>query len=208
MKTKIILVLLVLLLMTAPGCQGSSEVARSSSPGQTSPKSSGPSNARRFVTNSPAAEQEAQNHPKAPPPKIISTIFKKDVPGTAKRKCVNVNSVVEAHPKAMRQLGGAIRSGEFVAGNFALALSPPLDVNPLKVKIWWAPLHTQRMPGLKVEATPLKGSGKVRIKHAVASNQMGSFYPSGLRFSKPGTWRLIVTSGPDWGCFDLTLSDS
>lgn len=170
-----------------------------------------------LVSSPPAVEREARRHPKAPAPKIVGTIFEKKVPGTQKRECVNVNTVVKAQPKAMRRLTGAVRSGEFIGFAFDKAVNPPPDVNPLWTKIPWSPLHTQKMPGLKLKAIPLDGSGEVRTNYHGVAYSTGAtsprsekaiktrFYPGTIKFSDGGRWRLIVISGSDWGCFDLRL---
>jgi hypothetical protein len=63
------------------------------------------------------------------------------------------------------------------------------------------------MEGLKVEAVSLD---KTKDNHTyrfidLAHGGNGAFYPRGIPLSAGKSWRLVATSGPDWGCFELSL---
>jgi hypothetical protein len=137
-----------------------------------------------------AAKVDAERHRSVPPPDDPSPMFARAA-GTAERRCVEV--------------GGrdVVRSGGFVAGNFRPYRHEPGEYD----KIWWMPLHPDRMTGLTVRASLLDGPS---VTHEFsfptgASNGNGSFYPSEIPLPRGGTWRLTATSGPDWGCFIVDL---
>lgn len=135
-------------------------------------------------------------YPSAPPPPKVPQNFK-NVPGTAERKCTN------AKDKPV------LRSGEFVVGNvdqYLAAWKP----NPVEGKLWWVPLHADQMPGLLVRATLLADptTSYIYQQPLVAWGNGTRFYASGVLLPTAGTWMLIATSGPDWGCFILTVGAS
>jgi hypothetical protein len=168
---------------------------------------------RAAARSSADVEREAQSYPQAPPPKELPANFKQEHPGSPKRECVYVNPLLD-------ELGrdGAIRSGQVVAGPFGHFVR---GWNPyIENKLWVAPLHTSRMPGATIERVPLDGQREVsavryeQVAWGAEDALRGSrearstrFYPGGLRLPEAGRWRLVVTSGPDWGCFELTLSE-
>jgi hypothetical protein len=143
------------------------------------------------------AEEDARNHPSAPPPEKPTAPFQEQHPGTVERKCVDV----ERHE--------VVRSGEFVAGPFRLYKEQwRPDLRPNEGKLWWVPLHQDQMRWLTVRAFSLDNPAMNRFYDfgTVASNREGDqFYPSGIPLPVAGRWRLVATSGPDWGCFDLTI---
>jgi hypothetical protein len=101
-----------------------------------------------------------------------------------------------------------VRSGEFIAGPFReyARLWKPHMAEGMG-KLWWIPLHQDRMSGLTVRATRLGASPITRTYRFPnkAWTDDGPFYPSGIPLPSAGRWRLVATSGPDWGCFELTL---
>lgn len=141
-----------------------------------------------------SVEESARNHPSSPPPDELPVLFKRDIVGVADRECVEVGN------------DDIVRSGQFVAGNFRpFVRAWP---NPERGKIWWAPLHQSEMDVVKIQAIL---SGKPDATRAfsssmIGSNSSGSFYPSVIELPNEGVWRLVATSGPDWGCFDLALT--
>jgi len=143
------------------------------------------------------AEEDARSHPSAPPPEQPVQHFLDRNPGTEQRKCVDV----ERHE--------IVRSGEFVAGDFRRYIDqwrPNMPSN--EGKIWWVPLHQDKMGGLKVRAFSLDDSTVNRMYYfpmAASSREGRQFYPSGIPLPTAGRWRLVATSGPDWGCFDVTV---
>jgi hypothetical protein len=158
-------------------------------------------------------EREAQSYPQAPPPKELPANFEQEHPGSSERECVYVNPLLDEVGR-----DGAIRSGQIVAGPFGHFVR---GWNPyIENKLWIAPLHTGGMPGATIQRVPLdgqRGMSAVRYEQvawtAEAASQESAearstrFYPGGLKLPEAGRWRLVVTSGPDWGCFELTLSE-
>ena len=206
MKSKALLFsLLLCALLALSGCQSDSEAARPAS-------DVGRGDGARTATTGPAeVGREAQRHPQAPPPKELPANFEQGHPGSPKRECVHVNPLLD-------ELGrdGAIRSGQIVAGPFQHFVR---GWNPyIENKLWFAPLHTSSMPGATIERVPLDGQREVSAvgyedaawgaEEAPPNSDKArstSFYPGGLRLPEPGRWRLAVTSGPDWGCFEVEV---
>jgi hypothetical protein len=197
-------VMLPILLLLVVACEGFPPGATAESKSKSEAKSQGPSRSitdsgEGEVPSSRDVEIRAGSYPKAPPPREAPSIFTRDVPGTSGRTCVNVNRNLDAMGR-----DGALRSGEFVAGPFG---SYTIHWTPYNEgKLWWAPLHTDRMPGVRVEAILLdEPSVRRSYEFSTVGFTEDAFYPSGTLLPKSGTWRLFVTSGPDWGCFELTL---
>lgn len=147
--------------------------------------------------NPRAVEAEARAYPSAPPPKELPEGFRKKVPGTSRRECVEVGDEV------------AVRSGEFVAGSFRTYVDF-WKPNPKYGKLWWAPLHLGEYdpnPELTVRTVRLDKPSTARAYRFsdVGAIDNAIFYPSSIPLPTRGTWRLVATSGADWGCFDLTL---
>ena len=195
MKPRMLLALLLMGALSVTSCNGND---------------SGPNASASKVAD---IQREAQSHPEALPPENLPSNFEEAVPGTAERKCVEVNQLLEETGR-----DGAIRSGEQVAGTFPHFIRSWTPHN--ENKLWFAPLHTQRMPGLKIRAIPLADPDKARLilyedvawgaedappdsREAIETR----FYPGSLRLPEAGKWRLVAVSGPDWGCFELTLPD-
>ena len=205
MKSKALLLVALCAMLALSGCQSDSRAAPSASDAGRQPA------AARTATGPAHVEREAQRHPQAPPPRELPANFEQEHPGSPERECVSVNPLLD-------ELGrdGAIRSGQIVAGPFQHFVR---GWNPyIENKLWVAPLHTSKMPGAIIERVPLDGQPTVA---AVGYEDMAwfaeeappnsdearstSFYPGGLRLPEPGRWRLAVTSGPDWGCFEVEV---
>ena len=125
--------------------------------------------------------------------------------GTAERRCADVGS------------SKTVRSGEFVAGNFA---AYPMFYREGTGKIWWATAH---WPELQPSGWPAKGAMPLTVRvtrldtiapgqvytygtWAKPAGQKGDlFVPSDLRLPTPGQWMLVATAGPNWGCFVYDL---
>jgi hypothetical protein len=64
-------------------------------------------------------------------------------------------------------------------------------------------------PLMTVRATRLDPPGATRVfdVHAVEQSTAGNtlFYPSGIHLPTSGTWMLVATAGPNWGCFLHTV---
>lgn len=148
------------------------------------------------------AEAEAQRHPRAPLPSQVRAAFQ-DSPGLAERTCVDV----ERHRPLAPEAG--VRSGEFIAGPFAMYANEWKSQQGNFGKLWWIPLHTNAFPGLTVRAVLLDDPSIRRVfsESIVGHGSGGAFYPSTVVLPTPGRWLLVATAGPDWGCFLLTLGE-
>ena len=145
-----------------------------------------------------AAEAEAASYPQAPPPRVTTFNLRHDFPGSAERTCVEVGE------DAADQ---GIRSGEFVAGNLG-SFTKHWGTAAETGKVWWKPLHTLDISesGLTVRATLLDDPAITRVYHNDGIGYgSGRFYPSLISLPRHGRWMLVATSGPDWGCFIVTL---
>ncbi len=114
---------------------------------------------------------------------------------------------------------GPARSGEFTIGGNLAGTSAMIAGHTGKV--WWAPLHHARnMPPLVVRGRSVTTGDTVRFASANVAWPVGPglvrvpeaerkyFFPSGITIPTAGRWLLIATSGPNWGCFILTVRPS
>jgi hypothetical protein len=141
-------------------------------------------------------QESPKAYPHAPPPARPGPLFQATQPGLMERNCAPVGE------------HAILRSGEFVAGDFRAYRAgwrPNLPAD--QGKLWWAPLHTDAMPGLTLYATSLDDPAVSQVYRFTtpAANANGPFYPSAVPLPQPGRWRLVATAGPDWGCFDLVV---
>lgn len=133
------------------------------------------------------------------PPGATQASAFRDVPGSPADRCVRVGDHRD------------VRSGGFVAGNFAageqLFTAARQQAHQRgAVKIYWIPLHVGHMPELAVRATLLSGQAHVRAyQNQVAAGGGYVFYPSVVPIPVPGTWKLIATAGSNTGCFIVTF---
>jgi hypothetical protein len=149
----------------------------------------------RAATSGPPGPAEV---PPAAVPGTLPTSFS-GIPGTAERQCVQVGRT------------RSVRSGEFVVGDFP-GFIDGWRQEPRQHKLFWIPLHQGLLgsPGHPVAtatvwSVSLRGGpfyGEVLTEVASGSDL---FFPDGPSLPSRGPWRLIGVSGPDWGCFDLTL---
>ncbi len=83
-------------------------------------------------------------------------------------------------------------------------------------KIPWSRLHLSEeyfanegnVAAMTVRVAPLEDPSKIKTRKlsGTAGNASGESYSSGTPLPGEGPWRMIATSGPDWGCFDLKVS--
>lgn len=109
---------------------------------------------------------------------------------------------------------GPVRSGEFEIGGELSSIWRAGGP-----KIWWSPVfHGPEMPLMEIKATdtadPQRGFD-FRASHVVYGMSRPSerpdeerrnyFFATGIGFPGPGQWLLVATSGPNWGCFVITV---
>ena len=154
-----------------------------------------------------AAEQEAGVYPTStrPPQRLKALFASPETPGTPDRRCV------------VGRGSGPLRSGEFVVGGELSGTDSPDPRKRAAPKIWWSPLHHQPKMELLVRARRVGADGEYRfvgvtVAHAatgpgavIPEAEREYFFPSGIAFLHSGTWVLVATQGPDWGCFVLTM---
>jgi hypothetical protein len=117
-------------------------------------------------------------------------------PGSDSRECVDVADRTN------------VRSATFVVGNFASYRQywqGTLDTS----KLYYVPLDPTGHPPPVVTAQSLddpKDTASALQQAGAAWGANGDFfYATGTVIPHRGHWRLIVTAGTNWGCFDLTL---
>ena len=137
-----------------------------------------------------------------------------DALGTPERVCVDVDEIVASEEPEMvgsenDQPVFAIRSGEFLAGNFASVVGKWSEWPNGEVKLYWVPFDWQVAftEPLEVTVESLEGNGSsvAQTFDVRASNASGVFWPSGTKFSEPGRHRLTAEAPGHWGCFELTV---
>jgi hypothetical protein len=116
--------------------------------------------------------------------------------GSTERECVDVAD------------RSNVRSGTFVVGNFASYRqywSGTLDTS----KLYYVPMNPTGHPPLVVTAQSLDDPTDTVSPLQQAGEAWGAdgdfFYATGTVLPHRGRWRLTVTAGTNWGCFDLTL---
>lgn len=149
------------------------------------------------TTTTPAAPPSPWWATVQPPGATQASVFR-NVPGSPADQCVRADH-------------RDVRSGGFVAGNFAageqvFTAARQRAGHPSAVKIYWIPLHVGHMPELAVQATLLSGRADARAyQNQVAAAGGYVFYPSVVPIAVPGTWKLVATAGPNTGCFIVTF---
>jgi hypothetical protein len=157
----------------------------------------------------PANTKTVSVHPVAIPRSVTSSTGRIDwsrwqgwwrnTPGNTTGDCVAVKKLAD------------YRSGGFTAGNFQTFIEDTARVEDAGSKLWFIPLHPDnlRLP-LRVSAVKLDGAPSPTVSFEFPANSWTSdgwpFYPTGTELPpEPGTWRLIVTTGRDQGCFDISI---
>lgn len=103
-----------------------------------------------------------------------------------------------------------LRSGGILGGPFDTARAEwgnnQPDTATTSLRLYWVPLHAEKMPGVHVTAVHAKSGTTVKVfKDSAAEAAEWSYYDTNIRLPKAGTWRLNVSAGPDQGCFELSL---
>lgn len=156
---------------------------------------------RQPLTSIELAEREARIYPSASPPRTLAPPADKVLAKFARASGVADRTCVEANLKY------EVRSGEFVAGSWA-DYRQGWRTNANFSKLWWIPLHADRMPGLLVRATLLDVPTTTAVYELYSTGYGNGImaYVSGVRLPQAGRCMLVATSGSDWGCFLLTLT--
>ena len=103
-----------------------------------------------------------------------------------------------------------VRSGGMAAGPFDEARASYGERSPGKAKgsirLYWIPRHGANPGDLTVRVTRVGGGSSTTLSQAtVGDAEQWSFYDTNVPIAGKGTWRLQATSGPDRGCFDVTI---
>ena len=129
-----------------------------------------------------------------------------DTPGIPTREC--------AQPGANQR---EVRSGDFIAGNFASYLDYWHRTDQRYSELYYIPMHPEgelpfHMVQLTITATRVDGPPGPRRPvliytfHDSAWSDVGyPFYATGTVLPEPGTWKVTAQAGSNWGCFVLKL---
>ena len=145
------------------------------------------------------AEAQGRLHPRTSRPlefNLTPAIRDSVRPGSAERQCVDIGDAY------------FVRSGEFIAGPFALYRQSWGG----GMKLVWFPAHQSRFRRAQVtiRAARLDASSDARVYLTAALGIENLFFGkqplSGWAVLPGGRWLLIATSDTSWGCFVLTLA--
>lgn len=126
------------------------------------------------------------------------TIVFDRVPGSKRASCVQVGDQRD------------VQSGGFVAGAWDEARKGYGEPGPgrsaRQVRVYWVPMHTKPMPGLKVVATRAGDGERVTVRQKrVADADRWQFYDTVFTLPSGGTWTFRASAGQDAGCFVATF---
>lgn len=106
-----------------------------------------------------------------------------------------------------------VRSGEFVAGNFAEidGYSQPGEPD-FRAKIYWVPddRHIAEAEVLKVTVEKMHDGARSHTQRfggdgTNAWSDGRYFWPSGISLPEHGQWRLTAVAPDHWGCLLITI---
>ena len=143
------------------------------------------------------AEAQGARHPRTAPNNPFPAASPDATTGSPERTCVSVSGFNSA------------RSGDFLASGFG-----EYD------QVWraglgtisWQPTNVTnaKEPPLVVRATRLDFGIATRVfEFSAISRSAGGntlVYPTGAHLPTSGTWMLVATAGPNWGCFLLAVA--
>lgn len=185
--------LLLPALLLAAGCGGDNEAVsrQKTPPGETG---------KGKLSDIRDAEDEGRAHAAAPPPERRTPVFSSSSPGSSGRECVALPA------------NGVRRSGEFATD--LLYLRDEEGPGGWGAKMPWSPLHLREeyfanegdVRGVTVRVASLRAPREIRTQRFERTSgfkELGLAYPSYVRLPGEGPWRMVATSGPDWGCFDV-----
>ena len=185
------------------GCGGEPETA--SRPDARAAKTGGGDAEPAKLSDIREAEDEGGAHLVAPPPERKAPVFWGSPRGSTERQCVEL-------PRE-----GLRRSGEFATA--LLYLYDAGGQDGWGAKMPWSPLHLREeyfanegeVRGVTVRTASFERPSEIKTQKFVATSgfgELGEAYPSYVRLPGEGPWRMVATSGPDWGCFDLEPAET
>jgi hypothetical protein len=145
-----------------------------------------------------AAEEEGRGAPRG----VIDPVrvAEMNAPGSAARTCATVPRDISSSTMP----GIKIRAGDLVLGGNLSRMMAGVEA-----KVWVSSLHEARGSALNLllRATRLGqealSADTVRFTRTRGSVLLG--FPGGLELPKAGTWMLVATSGPEWGCVIVSV---
>ncbi|NYI69151.1 hypothetical protein BJY26_003457 [Spelaeicoccus albus] len=138
--------------------------------------------------------------PGLPPahPKSQKSVLKKLPGSTEAGKCVAVgpNSDVTSGTVAM---GNFQRAKKLYKSQFASSQQPTVNFYVIP--------SSRAMPGLEIKLTRIGAKGSAHTVHsrAVQKANVWKYYSVHMAVPSPGKWRLMVKSGSDKGCFEVSF---
>jgi hypothetical protein len=159
--------------------------------------------AQQIPSSPQGAEAEGVTFPHGASPPRIAPSFAARFRGTAERRCVTPYSNVGVDSSSHSD--GPLRSGEFIVRYGGLFVNQP-------TKMLWMPLHnpSDYSGTLLIRAVrPDHPDDSLRVSVSDwgwSGSHVNSGYVSSVAFPSPGTWLVIATAGPDWGCYLLSVA--
>jgi hypothetical protein len=194
------------------GTAGSSPKPAKPSAGRTAPQSASPASPKGSTPPKSSSSPKAPGEPgggeatvdpdadeNAQPTKTgEQTAVIRRVPGKSTTQCVDVGSQRD------------VRAGGFVAGAFDDARKAYGHTQPghskRTVRLYFVPLHAEKMPGLKLKFTHVSSGTTVTTRQKqVADAEQWKFYDTYTVLEQGGTWRVKASAGPDKGCLIFKL---
>lgn len=177
---------------SSPESPEAPESSTSASGSTTGTADASPSQAGRGSANRRAPEDQG------PDAAGRQTIVFDRVPGSKRASCVQVGDQRD------------VQSGGFVSGAWDEAREGYGEPGPgrsaRQVRVYWVPLHTKPMPGLKVVATRAGDGERVTVRQKqVADADRWQFYDTVFTLPSGGTWTFRASAGQDAGCFVATF---
>ncbi|HEY9226620.1 MAG TPA: hypothetical protein VIP11_08245 [Gemmatimonadaceae bacterium] len=151
-----------------------------------------------------AAEAEGRSFPREAPPTRVRPSFSTPKMGTVERKCVSTSGLSPSPTSTMR-------AGDFVAWGQLNSF-----VSGQQSKVGWGTLHDPAEGGysLVIRAARIGNTSDTvrytRSDYGYSANglpKVDAFYPTRLQLTRPGVWILVATSGPDWGCLIVNVTN-
>lgn len=166
------------------------------------------SHAQRIPTTVAEAEAEGAAYSRDPAPAVLPAAYE-EFTGSIEQRCVSAAD--DTTRGVSWRAATSRRSGEMILRGRAPIAGPPGN------KMLWMPLHD---PGRNPATLLLRGtrldhpSDTIRLTDSPArgpARQLGhpdSFgFPTSVVFPTAGRWLVAASTGHDWGCFLIDVSD-